>query len=274
MEDPRILDFSSHHVNLPLQLADITARRLIYACGDELGGRDKSNLSITNIEAYSAPIPDMNYNIFACIRKDDRNIAYLTANPQLNIVLCILTGNREIDFPILERLFVNSVDTINTDDTRIYPSAKISFTILKNGGRCENINLFYVVTGGIDINGRVYYADWQWGPPNFIKRQEGDKFIFIKEGEVFDPSATYIDDSPQNTSRNEVKARRLQHIFDYQSSLPGAKQSWVNWHARNPPRTGGKKHAYSRKAKRKCRGKKTRRRGKKTRRRGKKTRRR
>lgn len=202
--DERILNFRDENIRLPKQFRNIQPKRIIYAAGDVFGG-PKKNLNdenITNIEAYSK----LGYNIFCCTGMEDTNISYLMNYPELNIVLCILTGTDNIDYPILERLFKNSIDEINTDDTRFYPSAKTCFILLKTGGVCKNVSIPYQIAP----NKRSKYSperfrkdgDMRWGFPNFIQiEKKGHNVTFEKNGDKFDENAKYINNSQNNISR-------------------------------------------------------------------------
>ena len=238
-KDIRIIDFSIPK-QLPENFTSIANKRMIYACGDGGGGFDKVNansLKKTNIEEFSK----IGFNIFCCIGVEPNNIEYLRKNPYLNIVLCILTGDHTKDYPILERLFQNSLDCISTDDTRIYPSAKTSFTMLKLDGIAYRVHISYQVTGYIDQNGKIYESDFQWGSPNFTEQENiGNLLSFKKISAIFDPNAKYIDKRSPNTSRNEKIAKRLGELYNNQKNR---KKTWNDWRNKHP--LGGGKLRYN-----------------------------
>jgi len=234
--DKRIIDFSSGNNTLPEEFIPLETKRMIYACGDAYGGFVKggNNLKKTNIEVFSK----LGFNVFCCVGKSSNNIDYLTSKPELNIVLCILTGNVDIDYPILEDLFPNMLDLISTDDIRFYPSAKVAFTMLKNGGICEKVSRAYVVKGTV-YSGRVYPGDFQWGNPNFsiVSIDKTRRLTFKKVGKTFNTRAIYTNNIPNNTSNNENIARRLQQTFDDGQRF--VDKSWENWHTRHAYNKGG-----------------------------------
>lgn len=208
--DNRILEFTSlsKELTLPENFASVEKKRMIYACGDAKGGVDKRNTRLTNIEAYS----NIGFNVFCCVGKDPANVAYLTSKPELNVVLCIMTGHKYIDYLILERLFPNMLDLIATDDRRFYPPSETAFAILKVGGVCENVPRYFI-TGTIMTNGREYSEDLQWGLPNFSIEKLSNNLVTLKKiGSVFDTKAKYTNNIPNNTSHNEQIARKLQSI--------------------------------------------------------------
>jgi hypothetical protein len=184
--DQRVLDFSKDPI-LPEAFKGVDIRRIIYASGDANGGSDKSiNMDMTNIEAYSKE----GYNIFCCVEVDERNdnVVYLNNNKELNVVLCILTGNKEIDYKLLIQLFSGSIDLINTDDNRFYPGSRTCFELLKPGGKCRNVHRRFIV--GQSRNARVaapfHKFNSGWAKPNFeIEKQTYNTFTLTKAGKVF-----------------------------------------------------------------------------------------
>jgi len=236
--DKRIIDFSAtEETILPEQFVSVKRKRMIYACGDGYGGFTKGEnyMSKTNIEAFS----ELGFNVFCCVGKNPGNISYLTEHPELNVVLCIMTGMRYVDFPILELLFPNSLDLISTDDIRFYPSAKVAFNMLKIGGICHRVSSVYIIKGSV-LSGTVRAGDLQWGMPNFRIEsiEKPRKIVMLKKvGATFNSSAKYLNNVPNNTSHNENIARRLQNIYNAQDRF--VEKSWANWHTRH--RGGAKK---------------------------------
>jgi len=137
--DDRVLFFSDNGdtIRLPNRFKNESPKWMIYAAGDAWGAYFNNNsrnasLGISNIEAFSKK----GYNIFCCVGLSDINLNYLAEHPELNVVLCILTGDNTQDYEILKELFYNSIDLIDTDDTRFYPSSDVAYNILVNGGIC------------------------------------------------------------------------------------------------------------------------------------------
>ena len=193
MENPlsemnNVIDFSKP---LPDMSKLLTAPdyKMIYAAGDGIGGYPNNNSrfsKISNIEFFS----QSGYNIFCCLDHDyrsyDKNIIFLRDHPEL--ILCYLTGDDSVDFPILQKIFKNTISLIDTDDFRIYPDSKTCFEMLKPGGQCINVNHRFVF--GISEEKRTavpfIHYDNGWGEPNFIMdERKGNKFTFTKKGTVF-----------------------------------------------------------------------------------------
>jgi hypothetical protein len=237
--DHRIIDFRAEHV-LPEEFVAVEPKRMIYACGDGYGGFTKAGnaLKKTNIEMFSK----IGFNVFCCLYKNDANINYLMANPELNVVLCIITGDPRIDNPIFVRLFAASLSVICTDDTRFYPSAQISFALLKVGGICDRVHLPYHVVGTI-TGGRIYSGDPQWGPPNFalVKLHESNHHVatFQKSTAEFNSAAKYKNTTEPNTSKNNAIARKLAEMYFLEEAR--RERSWANWRARHTKPKGGRR---------------------------------
>jgi hypothetical protein len=202
--DKRIIDFSSDPV-LPEEFVVVKDKRMIYACGDGYDGFVKSDNSMnkTNIEAFAK----LGFNVFCCIQKEPGNIEYLTRNPDLNIVLCIMTGIAETDYSILQHLFPNMLELISTDDTRFYPSAKTAFTMLRVGGICERVSSAYIIKGGV-FSGTVRVGDLQWGMPNFsiISIEKNRRIVTLKKvGTKFNSSAKYVNNIARSQNAYTAK---------------------------------------------------------------------
>lgn len=181
----RVLDFSKNPV-LPEAFKNVAPRHVIYAAGDAFGGFNKQGpMDITNIEAFSKE----GYTIFCCIKMNDtnENIVYLNNHKELNIVVCMLTGDDENDYNLLIQLFRGSIDLINTDDRRFYPDSKTSFEMLKPGGKCINVARRFLV-GQTQNNSRAakfYKFNSGWAKPNFEMEKQGNVFTLTKTGGVF-----------------------------------------------------------------------------------------
>lgn len=238
--DNRIIYFSGTETNvLPERFVSVKSKRMIYASGDGYGGfvKGENYMSKTNIQAFA----ELGFNVFCCVEKNPGNITYLTENPDLNIVLCIMTGIQDIDYPILEQLFQNSLDIISTDDTRFFPSAKVSFAMLKVGGICDKVSTAYIIKGSI-LSGTVHVGDFQWGMPNFSieSREKSGKIITLKKvGTTFNSNAKYVNNVPNNTSHNENIARKLQNLYSAKNNF--TEKSWANWRTRRAKKGGAKK---------------------------------
>jgi hypothetical protein len=183
--DERVLDFSKNPV-LPVAFKGVNNRRIIYAAGDGYEGFIKrGNTRVTNIESFSKN----RYNIFCCAEMDDTNanIVYLNNHKELNVVVCMLTGNEEIDYTLLVKLFRGSVDIINTDDKRFYPDSRTCFEILKPGGKCLNVHRRFIVgqTRNNRVAARFHKFNSGWANPNFEMEKQDSMFTLTKTGRVF-----------------------------------------------------------------------------------------
>ena len=140
-DDERIIEFSKYSVDdiyLPKKFKYEEPKWIIYAAGDGRGGYFEGRSSdITNIEVFSKK----GYNIFCCIGKEKENIEYLTKHPKLNVVICILEGEDKTkdDYAKLKKLFNDSIDLIDTDDTRFYIPSDIAYDLLVSNGICLNV---------------------------------------------------------------------------------------------------------------------------------------
>uniref|UniRef100_A0A6C0IB38 Uncharacterized protein n=1 Tax=viral metagenome TaxID=1070528 RepID=A0A6C0IB38_9ZZZZ len=183
--DDRVIFFSDtgDNIRLPSRFKNENPKWMIYAAGDAWGAYFSYNsrnasLGKSNIEIFS----EKGYNIFCCVELSDINLNYLAEHPELNVVLCILTGDKTQDYEILKQLFYNSIDLIDTDDTRFYPSSDVAYNILVKGGICIRVpkqlrtgskakRIFYGKNNsGEDlfaITGRNVIADLGWASPRF-----------------------------------------------------------------------------------------------------------
>jgi len=186
--DRRILDFSKSPT-LPRSFKNVKECSIIYASGDGFGGFDKNGnyRAITNIEAFYKE----GYNIFCCaeISDDNENIRYLKDNKDLNVVLCILTGDTKTDFRQLIKLFEGAIDVINTDDVRFYPDSKTCFKLLKVGGICKRVHKRFIVGQSKNTLIAAPFQSFNsgWAEPNFIIVEKGkrNEFTLMKVGEDF-----------------------------------------------------------------------------------------
>jgi len=196
----RIVDFSISNPVLPSKFIDVPRKRMIYAAGDAWGGFDKQNANrgLTNIEAFTK----LGFNIFCCKdspSESDDNLVYLNKHPDLNIVVCILTGINKVDFPILRTLFKNSLEEINTDDTRFYPDSESVFEMLKHGGVSLRVHSRFIIGQTKNTHKAIPWMpfDLGWGEPNFrIIKHERWLYNFVKIG------MKYISESDNSIFRN------------------------------------------------------------------------
>jgi hypothetical protein len=209
----RVIDFSKKNAVLPSDFINVKPKRMIYAAGDAFGGFDKQNNAtrrLTNIEAFTK----LGFNIFCCgdFVESDENIQYLKNHPELNIVLCILTGDNKVDFSILQTLFKNSLDEINTDDIRFYPDSKTVFEMLKLGGVSLKVHQRFII-GQTKNTKRVMPwmpYDLGWGEPNFkIIEQTARSYNFVKTGLEYLPEPDNDIFRNTQTKNNAAYANRL-----------------------------------------------------------------
>jgi hypothetical protein len=277
IKDERIIVFSECKAEidlckLPDNFISFEQKKMIYASGDGYGGYKKpkyNNINKkTNIECFSQS-PN-NFNVFCCLEMETNNIEYLIANPKLNIVLCILTGDKNIDENTLNYLFNNSLSVISTDDKRLYPSAKLSFSMLKVEGICENLRYDKLIGSfnhdTLKIDEKDY--DKYWGEPNFTRddhnleifKKTSDKFIEDTNVDIYEQmyisnlveelnKSTELLKSENNklksqqitdrisrlnkeiNARNERIAKLLKNKWNNENQIKN--KSWKNWHV-NP----------------------------------------
>lgn len=209
-----MLDFGSveslhSDVELPRSFQTVKSKQMMYAAGDGIRYSNNSRI-VSDIERLSP----LGFNIFVCLSMKERgnsvdsNLQFLKENPSLNVVLCLITGNKYMDYPILERLFPGTIQRISTDDIRFYPSSELAFHMLVNNGVCEQVHIPFVVTGKI-YHGVALTEDWGWGEPNFRELPNEGQYwtsTFIKTGTVFNPLAKYFDTRKHNVSKDERSA--------------------------------------------------------------------
>lgn len=203
----RLIEFCKENPVLPSPFKDVEKKHMIYAAGDAYGGFNKQNNSQTNIEAFT----NLGFNVFCCaeLEASNENLVYLNAHPELNIVVCILTGNNKVDFPILRALFRNSLEEINTDDNRFYPDSKTSFEMLKKGGVCNKVHQRFII--GQDKKGPSWMpVDLGWGEPNFkIIDQQRWTYNFTKTGTDYIPESNTSVFRTVQERNNAAYANRL-----------------------------------------------------------------
>jgi len=209
----RVIDFSKKISGLPAKFIDVEPKRMIYAAGDAWGGFDKQDNAtrrLTNIEAFTK----LGFNIFCCgeLVESDENIQYLNKHPELNIVVCILTGNNKVDFSILRSLFKNSLNEINTDDNRFYPDSRTVYEMLKLGGASLGVHQRFIIGQSKNIKKGIHWMpyDLGWGEPNFkIIEQKGRVYSFVKTGLEYIPEPDNAIFRNTQTKNNAAYANRL-----------------------------------------------------------------
>jgi hypothetical protein len=241
--DPRIIQFKDAPSYLPNMFIPIEPKNMIYAAGDGYGGfmKNGADMEKTNIECFSK----LGYNIFCCSETDipdslRDNINYLQEHPELNVILCILTGDNSVDYPILQRLFDNSLSLISTDDKRVYPSATLAFSMLKLGGICEHVHISHI------------YNNHQWSEPNFKLLDVNNYFLRFKKislelnnvGSLNTFENHYVSAMINNTQPNINKRKQILKQFLNKINT-NRSQSWKRWHTKR----GGKINTRKRIAK-------------------------
>jgi hypothetical protein len=176
MTDNRILDFRESNVLLPEKFLEISMRKIILASGDGFRQRNINNelKTITDIEYYTKyTIPK--YNIF-CLKYDynsqdyNKNTDYLTSNPDLNIVICLIDFDNKLELDRLCKIFKNSVAYINTDDIRFYIPGKYVHKLLLEQG----------IADGVVTEKSTYDIKYGFYTPDFLKSN-----MFINQSPQF-----------------------------------------------------------------------------------------
>ena len=146
--------------------------------------------------------------MFVCLGTETENIKYLRSHPELNIVVCALTDNFDLNYDILRRLFKDSIEEIATDDTRFYPDSYTTFTILKKNGFVRNF-FIGIALGSLSYN-YPRTKDEGFGKPNFLYNSENKQLTKISN--IFTPITKFID---QKLSPEENKQLNFAwNIFD------------------------------------------------------------
>jgi hypothetical protein len=139
--DDRILDFRKEPVKLPDNFQFIFMRNMMLACGDGT----KGERDVSDIEFYTSQKVVININVFCCSYDYNPaglkiNTDYLTANPELNIVLCLFNLENSHEVKKLNTLFFDSIDNLGTDDARFYIPAHITYKIMKIDGNIHSVD--------------------------------------------------------------------------------------------------------------------------------------
>lgn len=147
MSDKRILDFREPNVSLPEEFFKISMRKMILASGDGFRQRyfNKNHETITDIEYYTT-YTNPKYNIFCLLygyndSEYEKNLEYLKINPTLNIVMCLINFDNELELNKLCSIFKNSITYINTDDIRFYIPGKYAHKLLLDEGIADGVEI-------------------------------------------------------------------------------------------------------------------------------------
>ena len=147
MSDKRILDFREPDISLPEDFFKISMRKMILASGDGFRQRyfNKNHETITDIEYYTTHT-NPKYNIFCLLYgyndfEYQKNLEYLTSNPDLNIVICLINFDDELQLKKLCSIFKNSITYINTDDIRFYIPGKYVYKLLLDEGIADGVEI-------------------------------------------------------------------------------------------------------------------------------------
>jgi hypothetical protein len=131
-----VLDFSDIDKNLqiPQKFKYVQTKKMMLTAGD--GNNQFEGLTGLNIETMT----QLGYNIFCCLPPDHinsagklkENLQYLSNHPELNIIICLIDLQNDLQLWKLTELFDEDVDLINSHDMRWYLPQNICYRLLKN----------------------------------------------------------------------------------------------------------------------------------------------
>lgn len=129
-----ILDFTSNEeVIIPDKFKYITLKNMMLTAGD--GNSHFEGLNGLNVETMT----QLGYNIFCCLPPDHKNSAgklkdnidYLLTHPEVNVLICLIDLQNDLQLWKLAELFDEQIDTINSHDMRWYLPQNICYRLLK-----------------------------------------------------------------------------------------------------------------------------------------------
>jgi hypothetical protein len=131
-----VLDFSDidKTLQIPQKFKYVQTKKMMLTAGD--GNNQFEGLTGLNIETMT----QLGYNIFCCLPPDHinsggkikENLEYLSNHPELNIIICLIDLQNDLQLWKLTELFDEDVDLINSHDMRWYLPQNICYRLLKN----------------------------------------------------------------------------------------------------------------------------------------------
>jgi len=130
-----VLDFSdiNNQLQIPQKFKYVQTKKMMLTAGD--GDNPFEGLRGLNIETMT----HLGYNIFCCLPPDHinsggklkENLEYLSNHPEMNIIICLIDLQNDLQVWILAELFDEDIDLINSHDMRWYLPQNICYRLLK-----------------------------------------------------------------------------------------------------------------------------------------------
>ena len=184
-----VLDFSdiNNQLQIPQKFKYVQTKKMMLTAGD--GNNQFEGLTGLNIETMT----QLGYNIFCCLPPDHinsggklkENLEYLSNHPELNIIICLIDLQNDLQLWKLTELFDEDVDLINSHDMRWYLPQNICYRLLKNN---ENSHCV-IVKKPIE-----YISQWY----GYVNKKNRTIYVTIKENFDFDKpnwNCLYNDDA-------------------------------------------------------------------------------
>lgn len=151
----RVLNFTiNKDIVVPRTFQCVPNKKMMLTAGD--GDTTFEGLNGVNIKTMTK----LGYNIFCCLPpyhynsggKLCENLRYLSKHPELNIIICLIDLQDELQINRLANLFEYEIDVINAHDMRWYLPQNICYRLLKN-----NCNSHCVI-----IKKPIEYMSYWW----------------------------------------------------------------------------------------------------------------
>lgn len=130
-----VLDFSDidKQLQIPPKFKYVQTKKMMLTAGD--GNNPFEGLNGVNIETMT----QLGYNIFCCLPPSNinaggklkENLEYLSNHPELNIIICLIDLQNDLQVWKLAELFDEDIDLINSHDMRWYLPQNICYRLLR-----------------------------------------------------------------------------------------------------------------------------------------------
>ena len=129
-----IIDFTKNDKpKIPNHFQYVQIKKMMLTAGD--GDNAFEGLKGLNVETMSS----LGYNIFCCLPPEydnsggklKENLEYLSKHPELNIIICLIDLQNDLQIWKLAELFEETIDIINSHDMRWYLPQNICYRLLK-----------------------------------------------------------------------------------------------------------------------------------------------
>jgi hypothetical protein len=181
-----ILDFTSNEaIRLPDKFKYIQTKNMMLTAGD--GDSHFEGLHGLNVETMTT----LGYNIFCCLPPEHinsggklkENIEYLSKHPELNVIICLIDLQNDLQLWKLAELFDEDIDLINSHDMRWYLPQNICYRLLK---RDENSHCI-IIKNPIEYISQLHRCCYNEKNENNKNTENKEKILLtIKENFDFD----------------------------------------------------------------------------------------